>query len=116
MFVAFVQIPWGGQKRKLEAVLDRALELTKICRDVKGLKRKEFMNNGASGGGIYVCEARENAHAPFDDGWADWMEGRLGVRSTLTTNYNRATLGIRAFKVRVNGEAGTPPWLTDVSE
>ena len=116
MMIAAAQIPWEGPKRELEAVLDQALESTKIYRDVKGLKRKHYINGEAGGGGVYVFDTRDNADAWFHDGWADWMEGRFGVRPTLTIYDNYLTLDNDADEVRVDGAAVDPPWLTNAAE
>ena len=46
----------------------------------------------------------ENAEAWFNGGWADWMEGRFGVRPTLTIFDNPVVLDNEAGEVRVTGE------------
>ncbi|MEK9722951.1 MAG: hypothetical protein VW405_05630 [Rhodospirillaceae bacterium] len=109
MIIGVVDIPWGAAKRTDE-VLDQALESTKIYHDVKGLVRKHYINGAESGGGIYVFDTRENAEAWFHDGWADWMEGRFGVRPTLTLYDNYLTLDNEAGEVRVAGEVVPAPW------
>ena len=116
MIIAVVEIPWGGPKRERDAVLDQALESTKIYHDVKGLKCKYYLNGDAGGGGIYVFETREDANAWFHDGWADWMKGRFGVRPTLTLYDSYLTLDNEASEVRVDGKPVARPWSTNAAE
>jgi len=83
MIIAIVRIPLPGPKRPHDLVTAQSLEATKIFRDVPGLRRKYFLNAEAGGGGVYEFDSHEAAQAWFHDGWADWMEGRFGVRPTL---------------------------------
>jgi len=116
MILAIVQIPWDGPKRELDAVMGQALESTKIYHDVKGLKRKYYLNGEAGGGGVYLFETREEAEAWFHDGWVDWMEGRFGVRPTLTIYDTYLTLDNDAGEVRVDGKPVAAPWHTEAAE
>ena len=116
MIIALVQIPLAGPKRAHQFVIDQSLESTKIFHDVKGLRRKYYLNSDAGGGGIYEFATREDAEAWFHDGWADWMEGRFGVRPTLTLFDNPVVLDNEKGEVRVDGEPVAPPWLVDAAE
>jgi hypothetical protein len=116
MIIAVVQIPWGKPKCSRDAVLGQALDSTKTYHDVKGLKRKYYLNGDTGGGGIYLFDTREEAEAWFHDGWADWMEGRFGVRLTLALYDNYLTLDNAAGEVRVDGKAVPPPWKADAAE
>ena len=110
MIIAVVQIPWGEPKRSRDAVLGQALESTKIYHDVRGLKRKYYLNGDSGGGGIYLFETREDAEAWFHVGWADWMESRFDVRPTLMLYDNYLTLDNVADEVHVDDKAVPPPW------
>ena len=116
MIIAFVQIPLEGPKRPHDAVIAQSVESTKIFRDVKGLRRKYYLNSEAGGGGIYEFETREDAEAWFHDGWADWMEGRFGVRPVLTLFDNPVVLDNERGEVRVDGTPVPPPWSADAAE
>ena len=116
MIIALVQIPIDGPKRAHQSVIDQSLESTKIFHDVKGLRRKYYLNSDAGGGGIYEFATREDAEAWFHDGWADWMEGRFGVRPTLTLFDNPVVLDNEKDEVRVDGEPVAPPWRVDAAE
>lgn len=116
MIIAFVQIPLEGPKRPHDAVIAQSVESTKIFRDVKGLRRKYYLNSEAGGGGIYEFETREDAEAWFHDGWADWMEGRFGVRPVLTLFDNPVVLDNERGEVRVDGRRVPPPWSADAAE
>ncbi|MEM7226646.1 MAG: hypothetical protein AAF495_26985 [Pseudomonadota bacterium] len=109
MIIALVEIPLAGPKRPHEAVIAESLEATKIFRDVKGLRRKYFLNSEAGGGGIYEFATRRDALAWFNDGWADWMEGRFGVRPTLRLFDNPVLLDNERNEVRVDGEPVAAP-------
>jgi hypothetical protein len=104
MIIALVQIPLEGGKRPHDEVVAQSVEATKLFREVKGLRRKYFLNSEAGGGGIYEFATREDAENWFHDGWADWMEGRFGVRPTLTLYDNPVVLDNEAGEVRVEGE------------
>ena len=116
MIIAFVQIPLEGPKRDHQFVIDQSVEATKIFHEVKGLRRKYFLNSEAGGGGIYEFATREDAEAWFHDGWADWMESRFGVRPTLTLFDNPVVLDNEKQEVRVDGDAVPPPWIADAAE
>ena len=110
MIIAIVKIPLQGPKRPNDEVIRQSLESTKIFHDVKGLRRKYYLNGEAGGGGIYEFASREEAEAWFNDGWADWMEGRFGVRPTLEMYENPVVLDNLAGEARVEGVAVPPPW------
>ena len=110
MIIALVQIPLDEPKREHGFVVKQSLESTKIFHEVKGLRRKYYLNSEAGGGGIYEFATREDADAWFNDGWADWMEGRFGVRPTLTLFDNPVVLDNEAEEVRVDGVRVSPPW------
>ncbi|AHM04369.1 hypothetical protein roselon_02016 [Roseibacterium elongatum DSM 19469] len=113
MIIALVQIPLDGPKRDHQAVIDQSLESTRIFHKVQGLRRKYYLNSAAGGGGIYEFATRADAEAWFNDGWADWMEGRFGVRPTLTLFDNPVVLDNERDEVRVDGAPVTPPWAED---
>ncbi|MGI9462689.1 MAG: hypothetical protein ACR2OM_02045, partial [Aestuariivirgaceae bacterium] len=110
MIIAIVQIPLEGPKRPHELVVAESLESTRIFRTVKGLRRKYYLNNEHGGGGIYEFSSREDAEAWFNDGWADWMEGRFGARPTLTLFDNPVVLDNETGQVRVDGAPVPAPW------
>ena len=104
MIIALVQIPMENAPANADALTERYTESTKIFREVKGLRRKYYLIGKLGGGGVYEFDTRENAEAWFNDGWADWMESRFGVRPTLTIFDNPVVLDNEAGEVRVNGE------------
>lgn len=110
MIIALVQIPLDGPKRDHDLVIRQSVEATEIFHNVKGLRRKYFLNSAAGGGGIYEFAAREDAEAWFNDGWSDWMLGRFGVRPTLTIFDNPVVLDNEKGEVRVDGAPIPPPW------
>ncbi|GAB5468549.1 MAG: hypothetical protein Kilf2KO_15790 [Rhodospirillales bacterium] len=110
MIVALVEIPLDGPKRPRDAVTAASLESTKIFHKVKGLRRKYYLNSEAGGGGIYEFATRADAEAWFHEGWADWMEGRFGVRPKLTLFDNPVVLDNEADEVRVEGQPVPAPW------
>ncbi|MDE4191342.1 hypothetical protein [Phaeobacter gallaeciensis] len=111
MIIAIVRIPLEGPKRDADLVALQSVEATKIFHDVKGLRRKYFLNSDAGGGGIYEFDTRADAEAWFNEGWADWMEGRFGVRPTLEIYDNPVVLDNEQDEVRVNGVRIEPPWI-----
>ena len=113
MIIALVQIPLDGPKRPHADVIAQSLESTRIFHEVPGLRRKYYLNSEAGGGGIYEFDSREAADAWFKAGWADWMEGRFGVRPTLTIFDNPVVLDNEAGEVRVDGKPVPPPWSGD---
>lgn len=115
MIIAFVQIPIDGPKRDHQTVIDESVASTPIFHDVKGLRRKYYLNHDTCRGGIYEFDTREDAEAWFHDGWADWMEGRFGTRPTLTLFDNPVVLDNEKGEVRVDGAAVTPPWADAVA-
>jgi hypothetical protein len=110
MIIVFVEIPLPGGKRPHDSVVAQSVEATKIFREVPGLNRKYFLNSETGGGGIYEFASRAEAEAWFNDGWADWMEGRFGVRPTLRLFDLAALLDNEAGEVRVDGQAVPAPW------
>ena len=113
MIIALVQIPLDGPKRDHALVTKQSVEATRIFHEVKGLKRKYFLNSEAGGGGIYEFATREDAEAWFNDDWSDWMKSRFGVRPTLTIFDNPVVLDNEQGEVRVDGNKVTPPWQED---
>ena len=116
MIIALVQIPLDGPKRPHDFVIEQSLESSKIFHNVKGLRRKYYLNSEAGGGGVYEFATREDAEAWFNDGWADWMEGRFGVRPTLTIFDNPVVLDNERGEVRVDGCTVESPWRTAKQE
>lgn len=112
MIVAIVEIPLAGPKRDAALVVEQSLAATKIFRPVEGLRRKYFLNGERGGGGVYEFENREAADAWFNDDWADWMEGRFGVRPKLSIFDCAVVLDNLADEVSVNGVAVENPWET----
>lgn len=113
MILALVEIPLPGEKRPHDAVVAQSLEATRIFHKVAGLNRKYFLNSGDGGGGVYEFATRAQAEAWFNDGWADWMEGRFGVRPTLRLFDVAVVLDNEAGEARVDGRAVPPPWAGD---
>jgi len=116
MIIAVVQIPQEGPERELATILDQNLETAKVWRDLKGVNHKHYINCRSGDGEINVFDTRENADAWFHDSWANWMEGRFGIRLNLATYDKYLTLNNDVEEVHVNGEAMTPPWLTDAAK
>lgn len=110
MIIAIVRIPLPGPKRDHDLVRAQSLEATKIFHDVPGLRRKYFLNAVTGGGGVYEFASREDALAWFDEGWADWMEGRFGVRPTLELFDCPVVLDNEAGEVRADGQVVPAPW------
>ncbi len=100
MIIALVQIPLEDPKRETDAVIRPSLDSTRIFREVVGLRSKYYLNSEAGGGGIYEFDSRRNALACFNDGWADWIERRFGVRPTLTLFENPVVLKRPALNLR----------------
>jgi hypothetical protein len=113
MIIAIVKIPLEGPKRSGEEVIRQSLDSTKIFHKVKGLRRKYYLDGAAGGGGIYEFATRAEAEAWFNEGWADWMEGRFGVRPTLELYENPVVLDNEAGEARVNGAPVAPPWAPE---
>lgn len=103
MIIAYVHIPLEGPKRDHQAVIEQSLASTQFFHDVKGLRRKYYLNHESGGGGIYEFATRADAEAWFHDGWADWMESRFGVRPSLTLFDNPVVLDNEKGEVRVDG-------------
>ena len=110
MIIALVQIPLNEPKRDHSFVIEQSLESTKIFHEVKGLRRKYYLNSEAGGGGVYEFETLQDAENWFNDGWADWMEERFGVRPVLTLFDNPVVLDNEAGEVRVDGVRVPAPW------
>lgn len=83
MILALVEIPLPGPRRDHDAVVAQSHAATRHFTQVPGLTRKYFLNSDSGGGGVHEFATRAEAEAWFHDGWADWMEGRFGVRPTL---------------------------------
>lgn len=103
MIIAIVQIP-RSPKASREAAIKGGLASTGIYREVKGLISKHYLNGEAGGGGVYMFDTKENAEAWFNDEWPAWMEGRFGVRPTLTVYDCHVVVDNAAGEVRVDGE------------
>ncbi|MGI3184877.1 hypothetical protein [Nioella aestuarii] len=110
MIIAIVRIALPGPKRPNDQVTTQSLEATKIFHKVPGLRRKYFLNGEAGGGGVYEFQSREAAQAWFNDGWADWMEGRFGVRPTLELWECPVVLDNEAGEAWADGEMVPTPW------
>ncbi len=110
MIIALVEIPLPGPRRSQEEVIAQSLASTRIFNDVQGLRRKYYLDSAEGGGGLYEFASREDAETWFNDGWADWMEGRFGVRPLLRLFDNPVVLDNEAGEVRVNGRPVPPPW------
>lgn len=108
MIIAIVEIPRPA-KAPREAAVAAALGSVGIYREVKGLRRKHYLNGEMGGGGVYEFDSRENAEAWFHAGWADWMEGRFGVRPTLKLFDCHVVLDNVAGEVRVDGVPAEAP-------
>jgi hypothetical protein len=112
MILAFVEIPLPGPRRTRAEVIRQSLDSTTIFHKVPGLKRKYYIDSEAGGGGIYEFATRAEAEAWFNDGWADWMEGRFGVRPILRLFDNPVVLDNERGEVRMDGRPVPAPWRT----
>lgn len=108
MIIAVVQIP-RSPKPPREKAIAAGLGSAAIYREVKGLLSKHYLNGEEGGGGIYRFDTRENALAWFNDAWPAWMEGRFGVRPTLTLYDCHVVVDNEAGEVRVDGEPAEVP-------
>lgn len=113
MIIALVQIPLPGPRRDRAEVIAQSLDSTRIFHEVRGLRRKYYLDSEAGGGGLYEFDSRETALAWFNEGWADWMEGRFGVRPVLTLFDNPVTLDNERGEARVDGVPVPPPWSAE---
>jgi hypothetical protein len=102
MIIAIVRIPFDGDRAPRDAVIEGSLKSTPIYREVKGLISKHYLMGDATNGGVYMFDTRENADAWYHEGWADWMEGRFGVRPTLEIFDNAVIVDNVAGEVRVD--------------
>ena len=109
MIIALVQIPRADLMEPSPDITARYADSTSIFREVPGLRRKYFLNGGDGGGGVYEFATRAEAEAWFHDGWADWMEGRFGVRPTLTLFECRVMLDNEAGEVRIEPDIEAQP-------
>lgn len=105
MIIAIVRIPFEGERPPRDAVIENSLKSTPTYREVKGLISKHYLMGDEANGGVYMFEDREKADAWFNDGWADWMEGRFGVRPTLEIFDNAVIVDNIAGETRVDGKA-----------
>lgn len=110
MIIAVVSIPWkDGLRPDAKTWYDQAFgSADTIYRDVKGLLRKDFISGDEGGGGVYLFDSRENAEAWFNDGWADWMTERFGVRPTLTIYDHVLALDNQAGAIYAKGKRVDP--------
>lgn len=106
MIIAIVKIPLVGSKRSHDVVVDQSVEATSIFRGVKGLNRKYFLNSEEGGGGVYEFASREDAENWFHDGWADWMEGRFGIRPSLELYDCAVVLDNEVGEFRIPADGG----------
>lgn len=104
MIVAIVKIPMTGPKRANAEVTKQSVDATKLIRDVKGLRRKYFLNNEQGGGGVYEFSTRSDADTFFNANWEFWMISRFGVRPTLEIFDNSVILDNEKSEVRVDGQ------------
>lgn len=105
MIIAIVRIPFEGDRAPRDSVIEGSLKSTPIYREVKGLISKHYLMGDAANGGVYMFDTRENADAWYHDGWADWMEGRFGVRPTLEIFDNAVIVDNVAGEIRVDDKA-----------
>ena len=115
MILALVEIPLPGARREHDMVVAQSLEATRIFHKVAGLNRKYFLNSETGGAGVYEFATSEAALEWFNDGWADWMEGRFGVRPTLRLFDVAVLLDNQAGEARVDGRPVATPWGPDES-
>ena len=116
MIIAVVQISQGILERELATILDQELEPAKAYRDLKGANNKHFINGRSGNGDINVFDTRDNADAWFHDGWASRMNRRFGIRLRLNIYDKHLGLNNDAEEEHANGEAMTPPRLTDAAK
>ncbi|WP_339950438.1 hypothetical protein [uncultured Albimonas sp.] len=108
MIIALVQIA-RSPKSPPEAAIKGGLASAPIYREVKGLLSKHYLNGEAGGGGVYMFDTAENAHAWFNEEWPAWMESRFGTRPTLTIYDCHVVVDNVAGEVRVDGEPAKAP-------
>ena len=113
MILAFVEIPLPEPRRSRAEMIDQSLESTRIFHRVPGLLRKVYLDGETGAGGLYEFASREAALDWFNDGWADWMEGRFGVRPTLRLFEGPVVLDNTRGQVRVDGCVVPPPWRSE---
>jgi hypothetical protein len=103
MLIAIVQIP--GIERSKEDAIASARSSAPTFAKLPGLICKYYLNGENGGGGVYIWESREAADAWYNEGWADMMERRFGVRPTLTYYDNYVVLDNIKAELRVDGLA-----------
>ncbi|MCF3934387.1 hypothetical protein L1787_13325 [Acuticoccus sp. M5D2P5] len=116
MIIAVVELPRETNTQTAEELMRYSLEATKVYHEVKGLRRKYFLDGASGGGGVYVFDTREDAEAWFHDGWSAWMEKRQGVRPILKIYDCVLTLDNEADEVRVGDAVVPSPWNAQAAE
>ncbi|NKX46048.1 hypothetical protein [Roseicyclus persicicus] len=112
MILALVEIPLPA-RRAPDEMIRQSLDSTRIFHKVRGLRRKYYLDSDAGGGGIYEFATRADAEAWFNEGWADWMEGRFGVRPTLRLFDAPVVLDNERGEARVQGRRVPAPWAEE---
>lgn len=110
MILAFVQIPIAKSRPEHAEAVRGFLDSTIHFHQAPGLRRKYFLSNDDGLAGVYEFATRADAEAWFNADWPAWMEGRFGVRPTLSLFDNPVVLDNEADEVRVMGKPVTPPW------
>ncbi len=84
MIVAVVRfkIPFS---MSLEGARVRFLESAAFFQEADGLKRKYYLFDGKSGGGVYVWETKAHAEKMYDDRFRKTIEEKYG--NTPTVDY-----------------------------
>ena len=116
MIIAVVQNSHVILERELATILDQELETANAYRNLKGANHKHYINGGSGDSDINIFDTRDNADARLHDGWANWMGGRFGTQPKLDIYDRHLILKNDAEEVHANGEAMTPPWLTDAAK
>ena len=82
MIIAFVQfnIPF---EMSLEDARTRFLESAAFFQQAEGLKRKYYLFDGKTGGGVYVWESREAAEKMYDDRFRQTIKDKYGNTPTV---------------------------------
>jgi hypothetical protein len=82
MIIAFVQfnIPF---EMSLDDARTRFLESAEFFQKAEGLKRKYYLFDGKTGGGVYVWENREVAEKMYDERFRKTIEEKYGNIPTV---------------------------------